>query len=77
MLSGTVPKGESIKYTDFRQTEREDLILANKQMFAKVKDELTRLGMVDKSNRKTAFKMLNLAYYYIADPQASSMEVSR
>ncbi|MDY2695717.1 MAG: hypothetical protein SOV27_00965 [Eubacteriales bacterium] len=76
LLSGTVPKGESIKYTDFRQTEREDLILANKQMFAKVKDELTRLGMVDKSNRKTAFKMLNLAYYYIADPQASSMEMS-
>lgn len=75
LLNGTVPKGESIKYTDYRETERESLIIANKQMFSKVKDELTRLGMVDKSNRKTAFKMLNLAYYYVADPQASSMEM--
>lgn len=74
LVKGDYPKGQPIVYSDIRQSEREDLILANKIMFNKVKEQLVRLGLIDKSNKKTAFRMLNLGYYNIEDPQGASME---
>lgn len=74
LIKGEYPKGYPVVYTDIRESEREGLILANKIMFTKVKEQLVRLGLVDKSNKKTAFKMLNLGYYYIEDPMGASLE---
>ena len=74
LQKGTYPKGEPILYTDYRNVERERLILANKQAFMQIKEEFNRIGLFDKCARINAFKMLNLGYYFIEDPKSGSLE---
>lgn len=76
LKQGTYPKGESIVYSDFRNEEREDLILANKKAFMSVKDELYRIGLYEKGQVKNAYKMLNLGYYFVEDNGCGSLETS-
>ena len=76
LVKGNYPDGEPLVYSDVRKEERKILINQNKIVFNEIKDELTRLGIVDIAGRKTAFKMLNLGYYYIEDPKTSHLELS-
>lgn len=76
LVKGTYPQGESLVYSDIRQDERKYLINQNQIVFNEIKDELSRLGFIDTGVRKTAFKMLNLGYYYIEDPKGSALEMA-
>lgn len=75
LILGTYPQGEPLVYSDRRQQERSSLINQNKIVFNEVKEELERLGLIDKASKKNAFKMLNLGYYYIEDPRTSALEI--
>ncbi len=76
LINGTYPKGEPIVYNDFRDSERQALINANKLKFNEILRELSRFGINDVSSRITAFRHLNLDYYYIEDPKGSSLEMA-
>ncbi|MBE7075045.1 MAG: hypothetical protein E7376_03615 [Clostridiales bacterium] len=73
---GTYPKNAPIEYTDYRKEERRQLLIQNQIVFNNIKEELTRLGFVDKASRKMAFKMLNLGYYFVEDPKTGSLELT-
>ncbi len=73
---GTYPKGEPVVYTDIRKTEREDLIVANKNALVELKKQMIRLGLPDKSSCKNALKMLNVGYYFVEDIKTTTLEMS-
>lgn len=76
LINGTYPKGEPLEYSGIKAKEKEDLIIANKRAFNEMKQQLIRLGLFDLGSIKTAFKSLNLGYYYIEDPRGSSLEMA-